>query len=423
MTSREGLIAAARAQSPRALEELRELVSYPSIAFAGFDLQPGLDCAEVVARMMRESGVADVEVRDIGGRLPLVLGRIPGPDGAPKVLLYAHYDVQPAPAEAQFWKTDPFTLTEGANGRLYGRGAADDKSGIVGHLAALRALGELPLDITVCIEGEEEYLSALDAYVGQHAELFAADYYLIADAGGMCIGEPTIETSMRGTVAIAVTVSTIEQALHSGLFGGATPDAMVAFMLMMASCYGVNGATEIDGLEGAEYPGLDYPAELLREQAGLLDGVDFAGVGSLSSRLWSRPSLSVIGMDLLPSTRSAPNIVIPQVRAFLSLRVQPGVTGRAALDALAKHLRAHVPFAAQLEIEEIHETNAFSFEPSEHFLEVAHEAFAAAFGRPLQLKASGGSIPLMTELQKLNPAADFLVFGASDAEASKIHGG
>ena len=422
------LIAAAQAQAPRALEDLRALVRYPSLAFDGYDQQPGRECAELVARMVREAGVAAVEVRDIGGKLPLVWAEVPGPAGAPTALLYAHYDIQPAPIEEQGWETDPFTMTLKSDGRWYGRGAADDKNGIVGHLAALRTLGlredgTAPLNLKICFEGEEEWVSALDPYVAAHPEMFAADVYLVSDSGGMVVGEPSIETSMRGTVALTVTVRTIKQALHSGLFGGATPDAMVAFLLMMASCYGENGATMIPELEGADYPGIDYPPELLRAQAGLLEGVDFAGIGNHSSRLWSRPSLSVIGLDKLPSIQGSSNVVIPEVSAALSLRFQPGLTGRAALDALETHLKAHVPFGAQLEIVETHVSSPFSFDPSERFLAAAHEAFAAAFGKPLQIKASGGSIPLMTELQKIAPEADFLIYGSADAQSSKIHGG
>ena len=422
------LTANAKAQTPRALSELTELVSYPSLAFEGYDLQPGLDCAETVAQMVRDAGVSEVEIRDIGGRLPLVWAEIPGPASAPTVLLYAHYDIQPAPVEEQGWETDPFQMTLKADGRWYGRGAADDKNGIVCHLAALRTLGlredgTAPLTIKICFEGEEEYISALDPYVAAHPEMFAADVYLVSDDGGMEVGKPSICTAMRGTVALTVTVRTIRQALHSGLFGGAAPDAMVAFLLMMGSCYGENGATQIPGLEGADYAGIDYPADLLREQAGLLDGVDFSGAGSLSSRLWSHPSLSVIGLDKLPSIQGASNIVIPEVSAALSLRFQPGFTGREALDALEAHLKAHVPFGAQLEIVETHESSPFSFTPGEQFLDAAHDAFEAAFGAPLKVKASGGSIPLMTELQKVAPEADFLVFGSADAESSKIHGG
>jgi len=422
------LTAAAQAQSPRALKELRKLVGYPSLAFDGYDQDPGFDCAEEVAQMVRDAGVADVEIHDIGGKLPLVWAEIPGPAGAPTVLLYAHYDIQPAPVKEQGWETDPFMMTLKSDGRWYGRGAADDKNGIVGHLAALRTLGlgadgTAPLTIKICFEGEEEWVSALDDYVADNPEMFKADVYLVSDDGNMEVGKPSITTSMRGTVALTVTVRTIKQALHSGLFGGVAPDAMVAFLLMMSSCYGENGTTKIAGLEGANYPGVDYPADLLRKQAGLLEGVDFAGSGSLSSRLWSHPSLSVIGLDKLPSVQGSSNITIPEVSAALSLRFQPGFTGREALDLLEAHLKAHIPFNAQLEIDETHISSPFSFEPSERFLSAAHEAFEAAFGNPLQIKASGGSIPLMTELQKIAPAADFLIFGSADAEASKIHGG
>ena len=422
------LSAAAQAQAPRAIEDLRTLVSYPSLAFDGYDLQPGRDCAATVVGQLHEAGVANAATIDIGGRLPLVWGTVPGPAGAPTVLLYSHYDIQPAPVEEQGWETDPYTMTQKADGRWYGRGAADDKSGVVGHIAALRALGlradgTAPLTIKICFEGEEEWNSTLDSYIAPHAEMFTADAYLIADGGGIVVGEPTIERAMRGTVAVTATLRTIKQALHSGLFGGAVPDAMVAFMLMMSSCYGENGATTIPGLDGADYPGVDYPADLLREQAGLLDGVEFAGIGNLPSRLWSRPSLSVIGLDGLPSIQDSSNIIIPEVSARLSLRYQPGITAREALDALEAHLEAHVPFGAQLEIAEIQAADPFSFEPSETFLAAANEAFEVAFGSPLQLKASGGSIPMLTELQKVAPQADFLVYGAEDAQASKIHGG
>jgi len=422
------LIEAVRAQSPRTIKELRTLVGYPSLAFDGYDQKPGIDCAEEVQRMLQDAGVKNAEVRDIGGKLPLVWAEIPGPAGAPTVLLYAHYDIQPAPVAEQGWETDPFQMTQKADGRWYGRGAADDKNGIVSHLAALRTLGlredgTAPLTIKICFEGEEEWVSALDPYVATNPEMFKADIYLVSDDGGMEVGKPTIGTAMRGTVALTVTVRTIKQALHSGLFGGATPDALVAFLLMMSSCYGENGSTQIPGLEGAEYPGIDYPADLLREQASLLEGVDFAGVGSLSSRLWSHPSLSVIGLDKMPSIQGSSNIVIPEVSAALSLRFQPGFTGRQALDALEAHLKAHVPFGAQLEIVETHESSPFSFAPSECFLTAARHAFELAFGHPLQIKASGGSIPLMTELQKIAPDADFLIFGSADAQFSKIHGG
>ncbi len=423
----EDIVTAAQESMPQVISELKSLVSYPSLAFDGYDLKPGFACAEEAAGFLRAAGVSGVEIRDIGGRLPLVWAEIPGPVDAPTVLLYAHYDVQPAPVEEQGWHTDPFTPTLKEDGRLYGRGAADDKSGVAGHLATLRILGldaegRAPLNIKICFEGEEECDGSLEQYVAAQPELFAADVYIFSDGGNLTLGKPAIESAMRGSVAVDVHIRTIAQALHSGLFGGAAPDAFVTLSLMLKACYDEQGNTCIPGIEGFEYEGFEYPEDLLRRQIAPLEGVDFAGSGAYASRLWSRPSLTVIGLDM-PSIAESSNIIIPEVRARLSLRIPPKTDAHDALEALKKHLRTVVPFGAVLELTDVQEAEPFSFEPSERFLTCAEKAFAQAFGEPLEIAASGGSIPLLTELQKIAPQADFLTFGAEDVEFARIHGG
>jgi len=205
--------------------------------------------SEAVVELFRASGVEDVRLLEIPGGYPAVYADVPGPAGSPTVLLYAHYDVQPAPVE-QGWDTDPWTATRKDDGRIYGRGAADDKSGPVIHAGTMRALaGRLPVGVRILVEGEEETISHLEDYVDANPELFACDAFVIADMGNREVGRPALTTALRGDVSCTLRVRTLDHPVHSGLFSGAAPDALVALIHMLATLHDEKGNTIVPGAD------------------------------------------------------------------------------------------------------------------------------------------------------------------------------
>ena len=261
---------------------------------------------------------AEVRELDLGEGKPAIYGDMPGPEGAPTVLLYAHYDVQPAPVEAG-WDTDPWKA-EIKDGRLYGRGAADDKSGVIIHAGTLGVLqGDLPVNLRILIEGEEETVSHIGPYVDAHPELFQADTYVIADMGNPAAGVPAVTTTLRGNVVVVVKVSALHHPAHSGLFGGAAPDALLALIRILASLHDDAGDTIVPGLAKFEWSGNEMDPDAFREAAGMVDGAQLIGSGTVGARLWSRPAASVIGIDA-PTVKDAANVVIPEAAAKISMR-------------------------------------------------------------------------------------------------------
>lgn len=412
----------ARTAMPQVIDDLRTLVGHPSIAFPGFPEAPMRAIADDLLAMFRRAGVDGVRLLDLGAGYPTVFAEIPGPAGAPVVTLYAHYDVQPAP-EGQGWSTDPWTLTEKADGRLYGRGAADDKSGVVAHLATLAAFeGHPPVTVRLVVEGEEETGSHLEGYVEEHPDDFVSDVFVVADSGNQRVGEPALTTGLRGDVSLTVTLSTIESAVHSGLFGGAAPDALVALTQLLASMYDEAGATTIAGLDSYEWPGdEDLDEEGLRAAAGVLDGVRLQGSGHLASRLWSRPAATVIGIDA-PPVAGAANVVVPRASARVSVRIVPGSDPQAQLAAIEAHLREHTPRGARLEIGDHKVFGAWRAETGGPATRLAREAMTEAFGRPCGTHGSGGSIPLVQTFLDTSPGAEAVLWGAEDEEKARIHG-
>lgn len=410
---------------PEALQQLGELVAYPSLGFDGYPVEPSLECAQRVYDMVSDLGVDHIELLDVGGNAPTVWAEIKGDDQAPTVLLYAHYDVQPAGPE-QGWKTDPFTLTRGADGRYYGRGAADDKSGIIQHLTSLRAVGGAqgvrPLNIKLCIEGEEECHGTLDQYIKDNPERFAADIFMIADTGNLQVGKPVLTTSMRGDVNVDVKIRTIQQALHSGLYGGPTPDALKTLIRTLDSLWDDHGNTAIAGLIGHVWDGADYPEDLLTEQVGLVGGSQFVGTGSLGSRLWSQPSASIIGIDA-PSIAQAANIIIPEATARVAVRFPWGQSETHVVECVKSHLKAHCPDGAEITFPRTVASPAFVPAVQGEYTRMFKVALGEAFGTPASDVGCGASIPMLNALQEAAPQAEFLEIGASDMELAKIHGG
>jgi len=414
--------ASARAIMPEIMDELSTLVSHASCAFPGYPPEPVHAAHAQVMKMFENAGFAVEELDLEGGGYPAVWGEIPAPEGAPTVLLYGHYDVQPAPME-QGWTTDPWTPTMKDDGRLYGRGAADDKSGSAIHAGTLRVFGgKPPVGVKVIIEGEEETLSHLEAYVEKYPDRFKADCMIIADMGNIECGKPVLTTMLRGHVQCTVEVRTIDHPLHSGVFGGPVPDAFVALMRLLNTLWDDRGNTIVPGLHKFDWPGADYPEPLVREMAGVLPGVQINGDASIGSMLWSQPNATVIGIDGVPCIADAGNVLLPVARAKVALRIAPGADPNVELATLMDYLRENAPWGVQVEVEKVKASDAFMAPKGGPAMTAAMDALRVAYDgvEPSEV-GSGGSIPLLETLMKASPGAEFILLGAEDAKAN-IHG-
>ncbi|WP_344992521.1 M20/M25/M40 family metallo-hydrolase, partial [Tsukamurella soli] len=313
---------------PVARQQLAQLVGYPSVhGSPEFPPSATRDAASWVASAFAAAGIGGVEmVPTVDGSLA-VLGHTPAPPGAPTVLLYSHYDVQP-PGDVAQWGSDPFTLTPraGADGaeRWYGRGAADCKGNVVAHLtalAAVRAVSGLGVGVRLVVEGSEEAGGeGLERLVTERPELAQADLILIGDTGNVAVGRPTLTTALRGVVNLRVEVSTATTALHSGMFGGAAPDALAALIALLATLRDARGDTTIDGLDASgTWAGAQYDAADFRADAHMYDDVATLGSGTVADQLWARPAVTVIGLDA-PPTATAAAAIAPRASALLNLR-------------------------------------------------------------------------------------------------------
>ncbi len=415
MTDLQARIAA---DMSRTRAELEELVRIPGCAFPGFpDAQIERAC-EAVVGILKSAGYATVTRIEIEGGKPAVLAETPGPEGSPTVLLYAHYDVQPAGDES-LWDSPPFEPTE-RDGRLYGRGAADDKSGVVIHAAVMRAFeGRPPCTVRVIVEGEEEWGGPFEEYPRTHPEVFAADAIVVADVGNARIGEPTFTTALRGMAAATVHCRTLRGAVHSGVFGGPAPDALMALIGLLATLRDSYGETAIEGIPGFEWDGAQVDEQEFRELAGVEPGQPLVGQGTVASRLFSKPVVNVIGLDA-PPTEGAINAVIPEATARVSLRVPPGQDALAASDALVRHLQSRAPWGVSVSVTPEAAGQGIRVDTAGPAYTAARAALRQAYGKPTQEIGEGGSIPLIDSLRAAVPAAEILLFGAQDPMA-RIH--
>ena len=409
---------------PRTIAELERLVRLPSRGFADYDPAEVRASAEATRDVLRDAGVEDVRLLELDGGHPAVFGHLPGPDGAPTLLLYAHHDVQPE-GPIDEWDTPPFEAVM-RDGRLYGRGAADDKSGIVVHAAAIRALlagGDLPVTVKVLVEGEEECSAEhLPQLVEGNADLLRADVAVIADGGNYRTGLPTLNTSIRGVTDVVVQVRVLPQAQHSGAYGGPVPDAISALARIIASLHDDAGDVTIDGLKRFAWEGAPVPEHEFRDECGVPQTVELMGTGDIVDRLFTGPAVSVLGIDA-PAIAGYSNQIVPVARARVSLRVAPGDDPFAAREALIEHLRAHAPWGVDVtfDLDTGGSTgHGHLLDTSTPAARAALEALASAFGsEPIEM-GSGGSIPLVPMLASTFPGIEILIWGAMD-ERSAIH--
>ncbi len=401
----------------QAHDDLAALVSCQSVADPRqFPASECAKAAQLVIEKFTKAGLGEVRLEETPDGHPSVYGHIPAPDGAPTVLLYCHYDVQPPlDPSGTAWKSPVFELTE-RNGRWYGRGAADCKGNIVVHLTALRALGgDLPVGIKLIAEGSEEQgTGGLERFVPGHAELLRADAILVADTGNFAVGVPTLTTSLRGLANVLVGVSTLENAMHSGMFGGPAPDALFALIGMLSTLRDARGNTTIKGLQSdASWQGVDYPAGQFRSDAHVLDGVDLLGDGRVQDMLWSRPAATVLGIDCPPVVGSAP-AVPAQARALINLRVPPGTDAQKAQEALIAHLHDVTPWRAKVQIEPAAQGQPFTARTDGPAYAAMSHALEEAFGRPTTTEGQGGSIPLCNVLHDTFPDAEIMLLGVEE---------
>ncbi|KUI23562.1 dipeptidase [Mycobacterium sp. GA-2829] len=406
------VVARVREVLPSVRSDLEDLVRIESVWADPARRDEVQRSARAVADLLGAAGFDDVNIVAEGGA-PAVIARHPAPPGAPTVLLYAHHDVQPEGDRAQ-WSSPPFEPTE-RDGRLYGRGTADDKAGIATHLAAFRAFGgEPPVGVTVFVEGEEESGSpSLANLLAVHKHSLAADVIVIADSDNWSTDRPALTISLRGLADCVVEVATLDHGLHSGLWGGVVPDALSVLVRLLASLHDDDGNVAVEGLHEGSAADVDRGKDWVREESGLLPGVSEIGSGSVVERLWARPAITVIGIDTTPIDKSS-NTLIPRARAKISMRVAPGGDAKAHLDALTRHLEAHVPWGAQLTVTPGDVGQPYAIDASGAVYDAARAAFEQAWGAEPVDMGMGGSIPFIAEFAGAFPDATILVTGVED---------
>ncbi len=404
---------------PQVTADLTELVRIPSVNFPGYDPDPVVACAQRCAELLREAGATDVELIPGATGVPTVRAEVPGPPGSPVVLLYSHYDVQPG-GDPGKWNSPAFEPTM-RDDRMYGRGAADDKSGVVTHVACVRAFeGRPPVTLRILLEGEEEHGGEFEEWPttkpAEFADLAAA---IINDTGPVEIGLPTFTTALRGIVGGVVTVRTLAEERHSGMYGGPAPDALMALIKLLATLSDDNGDCAIEGIPSATWHGADYPEDAYRTLAGVLPGVPLIGSDTIASRLYSKPSVTVVGLDA-PSVATAPNAIIPMAQAKISVRIPPGVDSRAATEALAAHVRDHMPWGLTAEFTPEDPANGTVVQTRGPAYDAFRAAMIEAYGQQPTEQGAGGAVPFVANLIEQFPDLEVIGTGAQDPLA-RIH--
>lgn len=409
---------------PSTVDRLASLVRIDSVSWDAFDREPVRRSAERVRELFEATGLFDeIDVFEheiepgVTGQ-PGIVATKRAADGAPTVLLYAHHDVQP-PGDPAKWATPAFEPTI-IGDRLYGRGASDDKAGVILHLAALEALRDIveangqafPLGISLFIEGEEENGSrSFGTFLREHAEALRADYIIVADSDNVSTEVPGLTVALRGNVTFNLTIRTIRNAWHSGMFGGLVPDAMMAATRLLATLWDEDGAVAVDGLRSYDSPVPDADESTLKAETAVVG--EFIGRGPLRARTWFQPSITVTGIDA-PDLANASNTLIPEVAVRISGRVAPGQPANEYADALQAHLRAHAPYGCELEFSDLDAGEPVLVDVAGDGVERMSTAMTEAWGVAAERTGIGGSIPFIAELVEQFPGAQVLVTGVED---------
>lgn len=403
--------------------ELARLVAFRSVANPAIEpVEQCIGAAQRVAELVRSVGVDGVEAIETPDGSLAVCGRTRRSDAA-SVLLYSHHDVVPV-GDPAAWTSDPWSLTE-RDGRWYGRGAADCKGNLLAILLALKALrqvrGDWPVEVAVVVEGSEEQSSGgMEALARSRPDMVAADAIVIADTGNIESGLPTLTTSLRGTGSVIVTVRTMEHAAHSGMFGGAAPDALQALLMGLASLRDASGETTIDGLaHDGVWDGAPFDADRFRADAAVLEGVAPLGdAAEIADRLWARPAATVLAIDV-PQIAQVTAAVQGEARAVINLRVPPSMDSASAQRLLIEHLERHIPWGL-VDVRPVSLGQGFRARTDGPAYAAMERAMAQAFGVARVTTGQGGSIPLAVALAELHPDSEIMLMGVEEP-ASRIH--
>lgn len=400
----------------KTLEGLGRLVRIPSISAPGHDPARVVESADETAAWLQSVGLKGVRRLEVPGAHPAVYGFTPGPAGAPTVLLYAHHDVQP-PGPVDLWDSDPFEPTE-RDGRLFGRGTADDKAGIAAHVAALQIWGgKPPVSVSVYVEGEEEIASQhFPEFLSKYEEELRADIIVLADCSNWTVGTPTLTTSLRGILDFVLEVRTLDHAVHSGSYGGPVPDALTVLCQLIASLHDEKGNVAVPGLQSGPFRDMPISESRIRKSAGVRPGVLLLGTGPLANRLWSRPAVSVLGIDA-PHTATAAQQLVPDARARISVRLAPGDGPQRACAAIVAHLHQNNRWGAEIRVIDANEGAPHLVDVSGAAFDAFRRACGQAWGCGPVEPGSGGSLPMVAALAQAFPGAEVLLTGVSDPDS------
>ncbi len=411
-------------QVPGLVASLREIVQIPSISSDPKHAQDMQRSAETVKQMFAEVGATGricnaVAADGTVGQPALLAAKSASenPEAAPTVLLYAHHDVQPI-GELDRWNYPPLELTEEGD-RLYGRGSADDGIGIAVHLGALAALGEeLPVNIVVFIEGEEEIGSpAFNAFLEKYKEELSADVIIVADSNNWTTDIPALTASLRGVGSCDVRIEVLEHAVHSGMFGGPILDAVTLASRLIARLHDDQGDVAVPGLGGSDVAEVEWKEEDFRRDASVVEGYELAGTGDLAARVWMKPAISVIGMDARPVSEAS-NTIAAECTFRLSLRTVPGVDPQTSMDALVSFLEKHRPFGARMTVTPVEIGPSYVADLDAPVTEALKASLKEAWGTDPVAIGVGGSIPFISDFQRVFPGAQVLVTGVEDPQAN-----